>query len=190
MARRNLSSLFWAVLSAFLLVGLAQAAEFSAKVVSKGADNEKQGKIYVKGDKVRREFSTSGGTSTVILRLDKKVIWMLMPGQKVYLDMPFDKEEFAKAMNLHEDQVSKKPLGTEKLHGYDTEKYESSIKTEAGELRSTIWFSKQLGVPLRIESADKSFRQDYQEIKEGGVDDALFEIPAGYQKMPAMPQMK
>ena len=45
-----------------------------------------------------------------------------------------------------------------------------------------MWIAKKLELPIRIESADKSFSQDY-DIKEGQVDDALFEMPAGYQKM-------
>ena len=53
----------------------------------------------------------------------------------------------------------------------------------AGRGRASYRISKKLGAPLRIESADKSFSIDYKDIKEGGVDDALFEVPAGYQKM-------
>ncbi len=177
----------------FLLVGLAQAAEFSAVIVSKSVGHERQGKIYVKGDNARQEFSTPGGTSVTILRLDKKVMWMLIPGQKTYMEMPFDKEAFAKALNIPKDEVTKKLLGTEKLNGYKTEKYETTVMAAGGELKSTMWLSKKLGIPIRIESADKSFTQDYKDIKEGGVSDALFEIPAGYQKMampPGMPNMK
>ncbi len=187
MTCRKLLVVLLGVVLGFLWLSLAQAAEFSASVVKKGVDFEKQGKIFVKGDKVRQEFATAGGNTTVILRLDKKVMWMLMPGQKTYMEIPFDKEAFVKAMNLPEDQVSKKLLGTETINGYDTEKYETAMKTDAGELKSIIWLSKKLGVPLRIESADRSFTQNYNDIKEGGVDDALFEIPAGYQTM-AMPK--
>ena len=60
MDRRNLASLFGAVLLAFLLAALAQAAEFSATVVTNSGGEERQSKIYVKGDKIRREFNNLG----------------------------------------------------------------------------------------------------------------------------------
>jgi outer membrane lipoprotein-sorting protein len=192
MRNHRLSIILTIVLS-FLLAGLAQAAEFSADVLMQGRGQEHQSKIYVKGDKVRQEISTPRGESVSILRRDQKVMWMLMPGQKSYLEMPLNQQAFARAMNMPEASVSKKFLGTETLNGYETDKYETTVTTRRGTVKSTIWLAKKLGVPIRIESADKSFRVDYKNIKVGGVDDAVFEVPAGYQKMsmPAgMPMMK
>ncbi|MCX5894190.1 MAG: DUF4412 domain-containing protein [Deltaproteobacteria bacterium] len=182
MRRRLLSGLIGAAVLAFLLVGLAQAAEFSAITVTKSGNSERQGKLYVKGDKARQEFSTSEGTTTAILRQDKKIMWLLMPGQRAYIEMPFDQEDFAKALNIPIEGANKKFLGTEMLKGYETEKYETTAKLGTQEVKSRMWISKKLGIPLRIESLDKSFAQDY-DIQEGGVADALFEIPAGYQKL-------
>ena len=67
-------------------------------------------------------------------------------------------------------------MGTETLNGYLTDKYETSIRTPTGSRSGTIWIAKKLGVPIRIETADKLFLQEYKDIKEGGVDDALFAI--------------
>lgn len=192
MCRWNLSSLFWAVVLAFLLVGLAQAAEFRAVTVTKVGNHELQGKLYVKGDKARMEGNTSMGPSVSILRLDQRVMWILLPGQKTYMEMPIDKAAFDQALKLPENQVTKKLLGTETLHGYETEKYETVVNVGGRQVKSIMWIAKKLGIPVRIESADKSFSQDY-DIQEGRVDDALFEMPAGYRKMamPAgMPGMK
>jgi outer membrane lipoprotein-sorting protein len=192
MGRRNLSSLFWAVVLVFWLVGLAPAAEFSAVTVTRVGNHEQQGKLYVKGDKARMEGITSLGPSVSILRLDQRVMWIMLPGQKTYMEMPIDKAAFDQALKVPEDQVTKKLLGAETLHGYETEKYETVVKVGDKQIKSIMWISKKLGIPLRIESADKSFFQDY-DIQEGRVADALFEMPAGYRKMamPAgMPGMK
>jgi len=170
----------------FLLAGLAQAAEFSAVVVTKSHDQERQGKIYVKGDKIRREFSTPNGNMVTIIRGDKKVMWMLMPGQQVYREMPFNKEVMNRTLNLPSEQVTKKLVGTETLNGYATDKYETSVKTGTGEIKGTMWIAKKLEVPLKMETAEPPFVQEYKDIKEGGVDDAVFEIPPGYEKL-AMP---
>ena len=192
MDRRNLASLIGAVVFAFWLVGPASAAEFSAVTVTKIGKHEQQGKLYVKGDKARMEGVTPLGPSVSILRLDQKVMWILLPGQKTYMEMPIDKAAFDQALKVPENQVSKKLLGVETLHGYETEKYETVVKVGGKQVESLMWISKKLEIPVRIESADKSFSQDY-DIQEGRVDDALFERPAGYRKMalPAgSPKMK
>lgn len=177
----------------FLLVSLALAAEYSAVVVTKSQGHQMQGKIYVKGANIRRDFSTPQGDSISIVRGDKKVMWMLMPGQKMYMEMPFSRETLSKALNLPENKASMKLLGTEKIAGYETDKYESSVNTGKGPAKVTLWMAKKLGAPVRMENADKSFTQEYRDIKEGEVSDQLFDIPAGYKKMsmPAgMPMMK
>jgi outer membrane lipoprotein-sorting protein len=193
MASRRPAILLGALVLSFSLISLAWAAEFSAAVVNKIANHEMQGKIYVKGEKARLESSTPLGPVISILRLDKNAMWMLMPGQKTYMEMPFDKEAYAKALNIPALEASQKLPGTETINGYDTERYETTVKTDGQEMKSTMWVSKNLGVPLKIETADKSFVQEYKDIREGGVDDALFELPAGYKKMtmPAgLPKMK
>ena len=193
MSSNKLSRLLWGMAWSLLLVSSAQAAEFSAVIVNQSGGHERQGKIYVKGENIRREFATPGGNTVSILRGDKKVMWLLMPGQQAYMEMPFDKEAFAKNLNIPKDEVSQKLVGRETLNGYDTEKYETSVKTGTGEVQGTMWIAKKLGVPIRIETKDKSFVQEYKEIKEGGVADAVFEMPAGYRKMdrPAgLPMMK
>lgn len=177
----------------FSLAGLAQAAEFSATIVTKIHGQERQGKIYVKGDKIRREFATSMGNMVTIVRGDKKVVWMLLPGQEFYREMPFDKNARSRTLNLPEDEVSKKLVGTETVSGYVSDKYETSVTTGAGAVQGTVWIAKKLEVPIRTESKDPPFSQEYTDIKEGGVDDAVFELPPGYKKMDMpgpLPQQK
>lgn len=57
--------IYWVLLVlAFLTlpVGAAAAAEFSAVIVTKSGGEERQSKIYIKGDKIRREYVNPGGT--------------------------------------------------------------------------------------------------------------------------------
>ncbi len=194
----KLSSLMGGLVLSFLLVGLVQAAEYSAVMVTKTHGREIQAKFFVKGDKQRSEVSTPAYAGINIVRWDKKIMWMLNPGQKSYMEMPISQQALMSKMSLATDVseagVTKKLLGTETLNGSETEKYEISGALPNGrEWKHFIWISKKTRIPLRIESADKSFTIDYKDIKEGGVDDALFEIPAGYQKTDlsaGMPKMK
>lgn len=183
MSRRNLSSLFGAaVVLAFWLVGLAQAAEFSATIVTISGGQERQGKIYIKGDKIRREFNNPSYTTIFIVPGDQKIMWMFEPRVQTYKEMPFDKDALPDKLNLPKEGGGSKLVGTETLLGYATEKYETAVKTPTGTRPGAIWIAPKLGVPIKIETADKLFVQEYKDIKESGVDDALFKLPAGYHK--------
>ncbi len=177
----------------FSLAGLAQAAEFSAVIVTKAQGQERPGKIYVKGEKVRREFAGPTGNIVTIIRGDKKVVWMLMAGQQAYMEIPFDQETMGRDLMPPKEEAGMTKLGTETVNGYATDKYETWVKQNGGQLRGHMWVAQKLGMPIKIVSQDQSFSQEYRDIKEGGVDDAVFEIPPGYQKMsrpPGMPPMK
>jgi outer membrane lipoprotein-sorting protein len=181
--RLNMTLLF-IVLAWWLGVGLAQAAEFSAVIINRMGSRETQGKIYMKGEKMRREFAAGEQVGITIVRPDKKVMWMLMPAQKTVMEMPFNKASLEKMMGMpKKQQTEMKLLGTEKVNGYETEKYETTVKGEGKPMKHYVWVSKKLGVPIKMVSLDGKFSMVYQDIKEGGVPDSLFEIPPGYQKM-------
>lgn len=186
--KRLKRTLIFMVLAWWLLAGLAQAAEFSASIINRLDSRETQGKIYMQGEKMRREFPTGEGMTIVIARPDKKVMWMLMAGQKTVMEMPFDKASLEKTMGMPKDQqADMKSLGTETVSGYETEKFETTVKGNGKTIKHHMWVAKKLGVPIKMVSLDGKFSMEYRDIKEGSVPDSVFEIPPGYQKMP-MPQ--
>ena len=169
------------------LLGLAQAAEFSAKVVSHMGPQKVQGKVYLKGEKLRQEFSMGGQKSINIARPDKQVMWVVMPAQKVYMEMPFGETDLAKTMRMPKDKTKMKLVGTETVDGYETEKYETVVKSDGRAMKFDLWVAKKLGVPIKMVSKDGSYSMEYLDIKEGNVPDSVFKVPSGYRKMP-MPQ--
>lgn len=197
MERGKFFGFLWGVALALLLVGTAPAAQslpdFSAVIVTHHSGREMLGKVYVKGDKARWEMATPMGQTTAIVRRDKQVMWMLMPGQKAYMEMPLSHEVFDNNLNVLKKSVTKKLLGTETINGEETEKYEVLANFGGQQIKSYAWISKKLGLPLRVETPDKSYVQEYKDIRLGEVDDGLFEIPAGFQKLampPGMPRPK
>ena len=175
------------ILACWLGAGLSQAAEFSALVVSRSGSQESQGKVYFQGEKMRREVSTPEGQAINIARPDRQVMWVVLPGQKMYMEMPFQKSELGQAMAMPQDRAQMKLLGTETVNGYETEKYETVLKGNGKTVKSYMWVSKKLGVPIKMVSQDGKFSMEYKNIKEGGLPPGVFELPPGYQKMP-MPQ--
>jgi len=177
----------WLVVGAFCLmwVGLAQATEFSATMVSKMHGQEMTGKIFIKGDKVRTESEAQGQTSIMIVRPDKNVLWILMPQQKVYVETPLSDDPQQKMMTMSpQDNPNMKLVGTETIKGYECDKYETTASHEGQTTKHYAWISKKLGMPIKTTSADGSMSMEYQDIKVGKLDDSLFEPPKGYRKMP------
>ena len=176
----------WACLGLFvgLMAANAQAAEFSATMVSQAQGQSLQGKVFVKGDKMRNEMNMGGESNITITRPDKKVVWIAMPQQKMYMEMPLsDKMQQKMIMKDPEDRAKMKLLGTETINGFDCEKYEMDTAYEGKSLKQYVWIAKKLGMPIKSVSADGSMTMEYRDIKVGGVADSVFDLPQGYQKM-------
>jgi hypothetical protein len=71
----------------FVLSSSSIAAEFSADLLLKQGGETMTGKVYVKRDKTRQEFVQQGQKQITIFRPDKGVMWVLMPAEKIYMEM-------------------------------------------------------------------------------------------------------
>ncbi|MBW1992297.1 MAG: DUF4412 domain-containing protein, partial [Deltaproteobacteria bacterium] len=127
-----------------------------------------------------------------IVRPDKKVVWVLMPSEKMYMEMPMTGQSGGMMgrptrgkMYIQKPKTQMKHLGTETVGGYVCDKYEFEEEAQGNQppKKHYIWISKKLKMPIKMAAADGSFSMEYQDIKMGGVDDSLFEVPPGYQKM-------
>lgn len=162
------------------------AADFSADFVvkSKGED-EIVGKVFVKGQKVRQEISEGDEKQVLIIRPDKGVTWMLTSEDKSYMEIPYESQGQAFEVWTAESEKQGKLLGEEAVAGHPCKKFEL---VEDGE-KTTYWVSKKLSFPIKVQDSESVM--EYKNIKEGTMDDALFEVPQGFEKLttPAMPQM-
>jgi|UniRef100_A0A7V6A5U3 hypothetical protein len=178
----------------FLGAGSAQAAEFSATMITKAGGMDIPGKVYVKGDKMRSEIQAAGHPVINILRPDKKVAWIIMPQQKAYMEMPINAGTQQQMLTLSEQQKAKlKKLGNETIDGYTCDKYATTMDHHGKSMKAFVWIPPDLGVPIKIVAEDGSFSMEYKEIRPGGVEDSRFEPPQDYTKMKmpfAMPQGK
>jgi hypothetical protein len=170
---------------ALLGLGHAKAAEFSADmVIAPKGDEPMKGKIFVKGDKVRQETVEEDETQIMIIRPDKKITWMITPEEKTYMEMPYQSEDKTFEEWTAEKEKKAKFLGEETVSGMPCKKYET---VEDGE-KTFFWISTQFPFPIKVE--DSEVTMEYQNIKLGPLDNALFELPPGYEKMamPIVPQ--
>lgn len=169
------------------------AAEFSADLLQKMEGQPPQtGKIFIKGKNMRMEIASSGGTMVHIILPEQNKTIMLMPKEKMYMEMvttntpgtaqPLDKAALGKLATL-------KHLGTETVNGYLCDKYEVAYH-DASQGSATQWIAQKLNFPVKTisDSPQGNVTMEYQNIQEGGVQDSLFQVPPGYQKM-SMPGM-
>lgn len=195
---RELLKIQWlAVLTVLFSLGLvspANAAELSADMIQTfGAGQTSTGKIFIKGTKHRNEINSPEGKHITIMDSAAKKYWVLMPDQKMYMEM--QPTGAMAAMNRDEKEIEtmadRKLIGTEKIDGYDCEKWLYTYKDKKMGT-TTQWISKEIGFPIRTVyegSSEGKMVMELKNIKTGGIPDSTFSIPAGYKKMqmPGMP---
>jgi hypothetical protein len=161
----------------------AAAVEFSALMLSRQRDATVPGKIYVKNGKMRQEFNDPEGQTITILRGDKKLVWVLLPRNRTYMEVPLKPRWPGQFIQVPPDARTKRLVGNERLAGYDAEKYEVGVPGREGLEKETYWVVSRLGLPIKMAAPAREFSMEYQDIKEGGVADRLFEIPPGFEKV-------
>ncbi len=174
---------FAGLLFIFLLSGTALAFEFSADTIStyKG-ERETKGKIYFKPDKYRMDMKVNEDM-IMITRVDRKVIWNIMPAEKMYMEMPFDLRNKPKVEEKYEGEIDRKLVGNETIDGHPTKKYLITYKTGNEKHQVYQWFATDINFPVKTSAIDGSWSQEFRNIKIGSQPDSLFEVPAGYNKI-------
>lgn len=172
-----------AVAAVFLSV-TAFAEEFAADMVSTADSGSFTARIFVGKDKTRIDSPES----VVITRIDKKVVWMLMPDRKMYMEQPFDPNKVAATSEKVEGEVERIPLGKDNVDGKSADKYKVVYRVKGTENSVYQWIDPSLALPVKTAAIDGSWMMEYKNIEKGPQPDSLFEIPAGYNKL-EMPDM-
>lgn len=176
-----------AVACAFLLSAHAAKAQalfkpFSAgqiHIVNKKTTN---GKVMAIENAIRTETENKGKASINITRFDRNVIWVLMPDQKTYMEMPF--QGLAEmASSIKGATVKRDSLGAEQVGAYHCDKSRVETTYEGKVYVGIEWAAKELdGFVVKKADEKGSWSTEYQNVQLGPQDPSLFEIPAGYQK--------
>jgi outer membrane lipoprotein-sorting protein len=181
MMRRFVAILFFFL----LLAGTAAAVDFSADMVMTTKDMKSTGTIYFEPNKFRMDMHSPQKMST-ITRLDKKVMWSIMPEQRMYMQMPLNLKNSPAVEEKMNGEIDRKLVGSENVNGHPTKKY--LVTYRSGDRKEQVyqWVATDINFPVRTAAVDGSWSQDYKNIKIGSQPGSLFEVPAGYKKF-AMP---
>jgi hypothetical protein len=158
--------------------------EFSAEQTTRMGTRAMTGKIYFQPDRWRIEMASPEGPKVSISRLDKAVTWLLLPGRS-YVELPLRIDQVPRVGPKIEGEVTRKQLGTERVGGRTTEKYEVTIVSDGK--RETIyqWVAPDIKFALKTASADGQWESEYSSVVMGPQKAELFELPAGYTKAPS-----
>jgi outer membrane lipoprotein-sorting protein len=184
MKRHLYKRVWWFILPALLLLaGPAAAAQFSALMMVKDGDKTLPAKIFVQDGKMRQEFNDEEGQTVTIVRPDRKVVWIIIPRKRAYLEMPLKRQLPGQFIQIPPDAVTKRLVGKETVNGYETEKYEVGVRVGGGLEKQTVWLATKLGTPVKMVSIERRFSLEYKSIKEAPQPERLFNLPPGYQKL-------
>lgn len=180
------------VVATLLLSGAAVAGErlnveYSADQVIEAEDSAMKATIYCTPTKERREMSQGGTSMTMITRHDKKVIWNLMPEDKMYMEMAMKASPDKTDLSAY--QIEQTPMGQEMLNGQSMNKSKIVMTYSSGSKMGGFMWTTKDGIlakidAIAIEKGSKDrFKMEQTNIKVGKQPAELFEIPKGFEKM-------
>jgi len=190
----------WLIVAGFVLAAPVMAmqpvaVEYSADSYMESADGIMQGIVYSAPGKERREYLMDGEKSVMIVRHDKKVVWMLRPEEKTYMEMKLPKE--GRKGDLSNYKIENTTVGPETVNGVKTTKNKMIMTGPKGDkLGGFSWVTKDnIVVKLDAIAVDKKskerFKIELKDLKVGKQNPAQFEIPSDYTKMDmGMPNIK
>lgn len=190
------------IVAAMAIASAAQAAkptqpqvEYSADSVMETAEVSMKGHINYTPTRERREMVVDGGDKMImIMRHDKKLAWMLMQAENMYMEMSIAEAKGQDKSDPSQFKIEQTVVGPETVNGINTTKSKIIMTGARGEkMGGFMWMSKENIMvkmdAIAIDKKDKMrFKTELTKLKVGKQDARLFEIPAGYDKM-GMPGM-
>jgi hypothetical protein len=171
----------------FFSATIVLAEDFSADMINTTGSRIFRGKIFVSQDKIRMETPES----ITISRIDRMVVWILMPQEKMYMEQSFDPSKVVATSEKVNGEIERTLIGQEIIDGKMTKKYQIVYNQNGKRETMFQWIADGLKIPVKVAAGDNSWTMEYKNIKTGKQPDALFEVPADYQKLSyQMPSMK
>lgn len=167
---------------------------YSADYVMETAEGAVRGKIFAAPGKERREDASAEGVSMVMIRRDDlKKMWMLMPAERMYMEMNAgEPDPSGKAATDPGDYaVEMTVVGPEQLGGVDTVKQKVVMTAKDGSKMAGFWWLTVEGIPVKMDMIAKEagskmrLKRELSNVEIGPQAADLFEIPAGYNSMAA-----
>jgi hypothetical protein len=155
--------------------------QFSADMITRSGNKTENCKVYVSDKKMRNDVAGN----IMILRLDKNVMWVIMPSDKMCMEQSLNTKMVPRITKAIEGEVERVSLGKEMVDGAQAEKFKVTYQGPNQQENMYQWLTDS-GFPIKMEAVDGSWGVEYKNVFFGPQADSLFEIPDGFQKI-AMP---
>jgi outer membrane lipoprotein-sorting protein len=172
-------------------------AEYSADRVMQTESATFEQHVYYTPTKERTEMQASGKNSEQmpiqILRKDTKVMWQLMPSQKMYMEYSLDrpapntmKKDPADMTKWDFDETV---VGEEVMEGVNVTKYKTIATSADGKKFGGFSWRTKEGIQVKLDLLYKEGEEKHRmttelrNLKIGPQDPQLFEVPPGYTKL-------
>ena len=172
-------------------------AQYSADSSIETAKVTLKSKVYVVPGKERKEQEIGGGKQITITRSDKGVMWMLMPEEKMYMEMGMNQgQQQGSDADISKYKTEKaEEVGKEVIDGHEATKYKVIMTSEEGKKFGGFIWVVNPGIQIKMDAISQEgtskerIKMELTNLKIGHQDPALFEIPADYTKMemPGLP---
>ena len=164
--------------------------EYSAVSTIHTSKAARQGRLWRTPTALRHEGVDGDRRHTVIARLDQKVAWLLVPEQKLAIEMSL--ENFGLPVDLlNGGGIKQTPVGQETVAGMRTTK----VKVERepgpkgnGHFEGYVWTTAE-GIIMRVVGSGENqgrrgdLNVSFSDVKIARQDPSLFELPAGYRRL-------
>ena len=164
-------------------------AEYSADETIQTDERTIQQKVFVTPTMERKELLTGAGDGAIqIFRYDSKVMWMVMPSQKMYMEHSMAGSQ-SKGNDPSQWTYEDTAVGEETLNGMKVTKFKTiATSTDGKKYGGFSWRTKE-GINLKQdllykEGNDKRrMLTELSNVKIAAQDPKLFEIPEGFTKL-------
>ena len=170
---------------------VALKVEYSADYIMETAEGAIRGRLNGAPGLERREDLVEGTSIVSIRRDDKQVLWMLMPAERMYMEMKLGQMDgnTSRTPSPEEYKTEFTNEGREEVNGMMTTKSKVIMTGADGSKMGGFWWTTDDGLLVKMDviSIAKGekirMKRELSNIKIGPQPKDLFEIPAGYQTM-------
>lgn len=161
---------------------------YSATRIIQGGEHRMEQRYFQKdGETNRMEMYIHDQQATIIMNGERGVMWMLMPGQRMYWESPIDGQPFDGTNVEVPDPATwvMEREGRESVNGIPATRYR--VATDAGEvtrMRGHLWISDH-GIPVRTDmvTGGDRIQMELRDLVVGPQPAELFVPTPGYQVM-------
>jgi hypothetical protein len=164
--------------------------EYSAASTIQTPKGVQHGRVWRTPTALRHEMTDGARGHTVIARIDRKVAWLLVPEQKLAVELALESFGLPGEL-LTGNGIRQTPVGKETIAGLRTTKVrvEREPKPNAnGRFEGHVWTTAE-GIIMKVVGSGENqgrrgeVNMTFSDVKIARQDPALFELPAGYRRL-------